>query len=250
MKDIALITGASSGIGRQYALQLAARCKGMILLGQREEALTSLAAELGDQGVEVHCLVEDLGTTLGVARTLEAIRQKGPVSILINNAGFGNRAVLAECDLQLQQQMIALHCSASVALCRGALPFMREAGRGTVINVASVGAFLSTPTAAVYNASKAFLVSLSRSLAEELAAEPIAVQCLCPGYTRSDFHHRRDYGDVDLIAIPDSDWMSAEQVVTESLAALADEAAPVVVIPGEHNRQRARQQLQAQLDAL
>lgn len=250
MKDIALITGASSGIGRQYALQLAPRCKGMILLGQREDALQSLATELRGRGVEVHCLVEDLTTTLGVARALEAIRQKGPASIVVNNAGFGNRAALAECDLNLQQQMIALHCSASVALCRGALPFMREAGRGTVINVASVGAFLSTPTAAVYNASKAFLVSLSRSLAEELAAEPITVQCLCPGYTRSDFHQRPNYGDVDLGAIPDSDWMSAKQVVADSLAALEDASSPVVVIPGEHNRQRARQHLQAQLDEL
>lgn len=250
MKDIALITGASSGIGRQFALQLAPRCQGMVLVGRRQDALAALTDQLSQRGVETHYFVEDLSGTLGVARVLEAIRQKGPISILVNNAGFGHRAALAECDLQLQQEMIALHCSAAVALCRGALPFMREAGRGTVINVASVGAYLTTPTAAVYNATKAFLLSLSRSLAAELDGEPISVQCLCPGYTRSDFHQRDCYGDVDLSGIDDSEWMSAEQVVADSLAALTEPEPPLVVIPGEHNRQRVRQQLQAQLDAL
>lgn len=233
-KEIALITGASSGIGAEFARQLAGRCKAMILVARREERLAELAAQLDDTGVEIHCLAVDLAEPLGVTRVVEAIRQKGPVTMLVNNAGFGTPGPFAEQDIASQQAMVAVHINATLALTRAAIPSMKEAGGGSIINVSSMSAFAPTAGVAVYAGSKAFLNLFSESLQQELRGDGIAVQCLCPGYTRTGFYGRDAFADFDLAQIPEQMWMNADEVVRDSLDALG--SGQVVFIPGEGNR--------------
>lgn len=248
--DIALITGASAGIGRAFAEALAPQCSAMILVARDAQKLASVAADLAGSGCELHCLALDLSEPLGVAELMEAIRQKGPVSILINNAGFATDNNLADSDLDSELKMLSLHCQASVALCRGALPYMQELGRGRIINVASMAGLIPMKGAAVYGASKAFLVSFSQSLAKEVYRSGVAVQCLCPGYTHSDFHGREALSAFDKNSVPEGYWSTPEEVVSASLAAFDHEAAPTVLVPGEHNRQWLRDEQARQRQAL
>lgn len=243
--EIALITGASEGIGRAFAKQLAPCCKAMILVARNGQRLAELASELEAHSageLTVHTVVADLGTPLGQTQVLEAIRQKGPVSVLVNNAGFVVMGDVADSELDAQQAMLNLHCDATLSLCRGVLPYMREAGRGQIVNLGSIGAFTPARTMAVYVATKAFILSLSRSLAKEEKRHGIAVQCLCPGYTRSAFQERAGVSDEALLSVPEEAWSSPEEVVEASLAAFGDYNR-VVVVPGEGNRQFAGEAL-------
>lgn len=248
--EIALITGASSGIGRAYAEALAPQCKAMLLVARDAAKLAAVAQALAGSGCDVHCIAVDLCEPLGVAEVMEAIRQKGPVTILINNAGFATNTALIDSDLDGELAMLSLHGEAAVSLCRGALPYMAEHGRGKIINVASLAGLIPMKGAAVYGASKAFLVAFSQSLAKESYKQGIAVQCLCPGYTHSDFHGRETLGGFDKNSVPAEFWSTAEEVVAESLAAFTADAAPVVVVPGEHNRQWVRAEQERQRAAL
>ena len=166
-KTTALVTGASAGLGAEFCRQLAGRCDVIIAVARRGERLAQLAQELSDRA-EVHSIEADLNSVEGVARTMEALRQQGPVDYLVNNAGFGTFGVFPDLDIQGQRDMVGLHIDASITLCRAAIPFMRERGRGHIINVSSVGAFLPGPGIAVYGASKAFLNFFSLALQAEL----------------------------------------------------------------------------------
>ena len=144
----------------------------------------------------------DLAGQEGIARTLEALRQKGPVDYLVNNAGFATNGVFEGEAIDGQQGMVELHINATLALCRGAIPFMRQLGGGHIINVSSLGAFLPTRTLAVYGATKAFLNYYSLVLQQELADSGIRVQSLCPGYTRTEFHATPALAGFDPSTIP------------------------------------------------
>lgn len=135
-----------------------------------------------------------------------------------------------------------------MALTRAALPAMLEAGAGTLINVASVGAFVPLPGVATYAATKAFLLSFSRSLDAEVSERGIEVQCLCPGYTRTEIHSRDSFAGFDVNRIPDTLWMESDDVVAESLAALG--RGEPVVITGARNRALVRESLQRLLDSI
>lgn len=246
-KTIALVTGASSGLGQEYCRQLAPRCDVIIAVARRIEALERLVEELADQ-CEVHTVAADLTSVEGVARTLEALRQKGPVDILVNNAGFATLGTVDTQEAADQQDMMHLHMDASVSLCRAAVPFMRERGGGAIINVSSLVAFLPMPQTAVYAASKAFLNVFSLALQSEVAEAGIRVQCLCPGYTRTGFHDTPGMAGFDKGFVPEEAWMACEAVVAASLAALEGEQ--VLVVPGAANGQLARQGLRTMLDAL
>ncbi len=247
-KVTALVTGASSGLGAEFCRQLAARCDVIIAVARREERLLALAAELAGNA-EVQCLVADLESIEGVARTLEAIRQRGPVNYLVNNAGFGALGRFDALPIDCQRSMVSLHIDATITLCRAAIPFMREQGGGTIINVSSLGAFVSGENMAVYGASKAFLNYYSQSLQAELADSGIEVQALCPGFTHTEFHDSMS-GEkrFDRSRIPDHMWLTSEAVVAASLDALG--AGRVLVVPGDSNRSIARSGLQGQLDSL
>lgn len=236
-KTIALVTGASSGLGAEFCRALADRCDVIIAVGRRQERLDALAAELQGQA-EVHTLAADLAGIEGVTRCIEMLRQKGPVDYLVNNAGFGLFGAFANCDLARSEDMVRVHIDATMALCRAALPFMLEKGQGTIINVSSIGAFLALPRNAVYSATKAFLNSFSQALQGEVGKAGIRVQCLCPGYVRTEIHGREGMDDFDPGRVADADWMEAEDVVAESLQAL--ESKQVIVVPGERNREAVR----------
>lgn len=246
-KVTALVTGASSGLGAEFCRQLAARCDVIIAVARRRERLLALAEELAGT-VEVHCLEADLESIEGVARTMEAIRQQGPVTILVNNAGFGALGNFDSLPIEGQRSMINLHIDTSVTLCRAAIPFMREAGGGTIVNVSSLAAFVSGEGMAVYGASKVFLNYYSQALQVELAASGIEVQALCPGFTHTEFHDSMTKESFDRGRIPEQMWMSAEAVVAASLDALG--SGRVLVVPSERNQNIARLGLQQQLDSV
>ena len=232
---IGLVTGASSGLGAEFCRQLSQRCRKLILVGRRQPELQAVAAELQAAGVETRLLIEDLTTRIGVTRVVETMRQQGPVTMLVNNAGFGTLGAFADQRLDSQQAMVDLHISATLALTRAAIPFMRDVGGGRIINVSSLGAFFPMRDIAVYAASKAFLNTFSEALAQEVADEGIRVQSLCPGYTHTDFHDREDFAGFDKASVPASMWMRPAEVVAESLAMLEGEGR-VVFVAGEHNR--------------
>jgi len=246
-KTTALVTGASSGLGAEFCRQLAERCEVIIAIARREDRLNDLAEELAGK-VEVHVIAADLATVEGLTRAVEALRQKGPVDFLVNNAGFGTFGALEKVELSQQSDMIRLHVDATVELSRAAIPFMRELGGGYIVNVASVGAFLPMKDTAVYGASKAFVTSFSRSLQDEVRAGGIRVQCLCPGFTRTEMHSSETFSGFDTDRTPAELWMESEAVVAASLAALAEEQ--VLVIPGERNVDIVRGAITGQLNLI
>lgn len=246
-KVTALVTGASAGLGAEFCRQLAARCDVIIAVARRKERLVAIADELADR-VEVHCIEADLETIEGVARTLEAIRQKGPASYLVNNAGFGTLGDFDTLSIESQRSMVSLHVDASITLCRAAIPYMRELGGGTIINVSSLASFLLGKRMAVYGASKAFLNYYSQALQAEVSGSAIEVQALCPGFTHTEFHDGMAQESFDRSRIPEQMWMTAEAVVTASLDSLG--SGNVLVVPGEDNLNAARLGLQQQLDSL
>ncbi|MDG1945373.1 MAG: SDR family oxidoreductase [Halioglobus sp.] len=245
-KVTALVTGASAGLGREFCRQLASRCDVIIAVARREDRLIALATELAGTA-EVHCLEADLASVEGVAKTMEAIRQQGPVDYLVNNAGFSTFGNFADLPIEGQRAMLNLHIDASITLCRAVIPFMRERGRGVVINVSSLGSFVPGKGMAVYGATKAFLNYYSLALQEELVGTGIEVQALCPGFTRTEFHDPMAENGFDRTRVPEQMWMAADTVVAASLAALGSEQ--VLVVPGEDNPGFARMGLQQQLDA-
>jgi short-subunit dehydrogenase len=246
-KSTALVTGASAGLGVDFCRQLAERCDVIIAVARRRERLEQLAEELSGRA-EVHPVEADLTTVEGVARTMEALRQQGPVDYLVNNAGFGTFGAFQDLGIEGQREMVSLHIDASITLCRAAIPFMRERGSGYIINVSSLGAFLPSAGIAVYGASKAFLNFFSLALQAELEGSGIEVQALCPGYTHTDFHLDLERQGFSKGQVPQQMWMEAADVVAASLAALG--SGRVLVVPGEGNLELARAGCQRLLDAL
>lgn len=247
-KTRALITGASAGLGAEYARALAKDCEEIVLVARREDRLQTLAKELQAQGVEVHCYAEDLSETIGIAQIMEIIRQKGPFTYLVNNAGFSTLGPFAEQDPASQETMVNLHINAVMQLSLAALGGMKSIGRGYIINVSSLTALLPYANVAVYSGTKAFLNGFSQALQQEVAAYGIKVQALCPGYMHTEFHTIGDFSDFDKSQVPEALWMQPEEVVADSLAALKGDK--VVVISGEINKDMAQKGLQAQLEQL
>jgi short-subunit dehydrogenase len=246
-KTTALVTGASAGLGAEFCRQLADRCDVIIAVARRGDRLAQRREELAGR-VELHAIEADLTHVEGVARTMEALRQLGPVDYLVNNAGFSTHGSFPDLAIDGQRAMVSLHIDATITLCRAAIPFMRERGGGHIINVSSVGAFLPGRGLAVYGASKAFLNYFSLALQEELAGTGIAVQALCPGFTHTEFHQALEGEGFNKAQVPAGMWMEADAVVAASLAALG--SGRVLVVPGEENLKLARAGYQRQLDAL
>ena len=232
---VALITGASSGLGAVYARQLAAQGYNLVLVARREERLAALAAELEERhGVSAQALAADLSTPDGIERVEERIARLEAVDMLVNNAGFGFPGKFAESDLARHLDMIHVHVTASVRLCRAALPGMIARRRGRIINVASLSAFVPAGHA-TYTATKTYLVAFSETLQIELYGTGVRVQALCPGFTYTEFHDTPELApSFDRAQIPRLMWMPAEKVVALSLKAL--ERGRVAYIPGFLNR--------------
>lgn len=235
MKSSALITGASAGIGAAFARRLASDGFDLTLVARRAARLEQLAAELRDRHATAASVVTaDLAQADHVRRVAETIERSPNLELLINNAGFGSQDTFAESDLNRQLEMVAVHVTATMSLCRAALPGMIARRNGTIINVSSIAGFLPVVGKATYNATKSFLTMFSQVLQEELRGYGVRVQALCPGFTWTEFHDTPEYGDFDRSTVPRWMWMSAERVVEISLAASRKNR--VVVIPGFKNR--------------
>ena len=246
-KITALVTGASAGLGAEFCRQLATRCEVIIGVARRGDRLAELVGKLPGE-VEFHTLEADLNSVEGVARTMETLRQKGPVDYLVNNAGFSTFGQFAELPIDRQRDMVSLHIDTTITLCKAAIPFMCELGGGHIINVSSMGAFVPGKGLAVYGATKSFLNYYSLALQAELAGTGIEVQALCPGYIHTEFHAEMQDQGFDKKRIPDEMWMTPGEVVAASLASLG--SGRVLVVPGEGNQSVAKMGLQQQLDAL
>jgi hypothetical protein len=231
----ALITGASSGLGAAFARQLAADGYELVLVARREDRLAAFASELGLQfGIVTQHLAADLCDPAGVEKVEKHIKSLDRLDLLINNAGFGARGDFVHADLDRQIEMIQLHVLASVRLAHAALSGMIARDRGGIINVASLAGFIPLPGDATYSATKAFLVSFSQALHEELRGTKVRVQALCPGFIRTEFHAVEQLPESELARIPRVLWSQADGVAAASLRALAK--GTVVSVPGWKNR--------------
>ncbi|MGZ4631174.1 MAG: SDR family NAD(P)-dependent oxidoreductase [Actinomycetes bacterium] len=226
----ALVTGASSGIGRAYAERLAADGYDLVLVARRRERLDELAAALETtHGVAVEPVVVDLAEADAVAALADRL-MSSPVDLLVNNAGLAHYMPFTELPAAKARELIDVNVTAPVLLAQAVLPGMVAQGSGAIINVASLLAFSGAatgpmlPQRAVYAATKAFLVAHTQILAGELVDTGVRVQVVCPGVVRSEFHSRQG---LDLSAVP---RMEPDQVVNASLADLA--RGVVVSIPG------------------
>ncbi len=227
----AMVTGASSGIGEVYARRLAGRGVDVVLVARRGDRLRALAEDLERNGVRAEVLVADLTDEAGLAQVVaRLVAPEAPVDLLVNNAGFGTTGAFAQLPVERELAMIELNVSALVRLTHAALGVMEDGG-GAIVNVSSLAAFQPLARSATYAATKAFVLSFTQSLADEVRGSGIHLQVLCPGLTRSEFHTVNDF---DVSWLPDLVWQSAEQVVDVSLAAL--DRPRVVVVPGLVNR--------------
>jgi uncharacterized protein len=228
MTKVALITGASAGLGVEFARQLSKRGHRLVLAARRKERLDELAKELGN----ARAIGIDLSKANSAAKLLSELESNGEaVDLLVNNAGFGLIGRFAELDAKRQRRMIDLNVGTLADLCRAVAPGMIERRSGGIINVASTAAFQPGPKMAVYFATKAFVLSLSEALHEELKPHGVRVTCLCPGPTRTEFGEVAGFGGNGLF---DRVAMESPAVVKAGLDGLDKNKA--VVIPGIVNK--------------
>jgi short-subunit dehydrogenase len=227
----ALITGASAGMGAEFARQLAASGTDLILVARRLDRLTELARELqGKHAVKVEVLRADLATSEGIEHVERRIAEDATFDLLVNNAGFGGGpGSFSEREAGHHLNMVQVHVAATVRLCRAALPGMIARGRGGIINLASIAAF-SPFSGPMYSGTKAFLVMFSENLQGELKERGVFVQALCPGMTHTEFH---EVANIDKAIVPKFFWMTAEEVVRISLHRLGRAA---ICVPGWKNK--------------
>jgi short-subunit dehydrogenase len=225
---VTLITGASAGLGAEFARQLAARGQKLVLVARRKDRLDALAAELGNART-VAIDLSEAGSTAALMADVAAAGEY--VDTLINNAGFGLRGRFAELDAARQREMIDLNVTSLTQLCRAVAPGMIERRSGAVLNVASTAAFQPGPNMAVYFATKAFVLSFTEALHEELKPHGIRVTALCPGPTRTEFGSVAGFGDNSAF-----DRLSTDPggVVRAGLKALERNRA--LVVPGLLNK--------------
>ena len=200
MPNTALITGASAGIGREFARYHAGKGGDLIITARRAEALDELKSELeGEYGVTVTCLPQDLGSAEQAEELYARVKETGiDVDILINNAGFGGHGRVIDRDLADDLAMIDLNVKALVTLCHRVGTDMAARGKGRILNVSSTASYMPGPLQATYFATKAFVSSFSQSLDEELRASGVTVTALEPGYVETEFADRADLGGTNL----------------------------------------------------
>jgi len=233
VRPLALVTGASAGIGRVFAERLAGRGHDLLIVGRDADRLGALARELAAKhGVAVEPFPADLSRDEEIGRLADRVSAGPPLAVLVNNAGFGTKGRLVETAPGSQAAMLHLHALAPMRVTQAALAGMVARRSGAIVNVSSVAAFLFSPGSVNYCATKAYLTVFSEGLAAELWDTGVRVQALCPGFTQTEFHQRMG---VARRSIRGARWLSAEYVVDRSLASL-DRGGPVVCVPGARYR--------------
>ena len=235
-QPVALITGASAGLGVDFARQLAAKGQRLVLVARRKDRLEALAGELGNaQAVGL-----DLSEACAVERLMTNLAEHGEyVDLLINNAGFGLTGRFAELEGKRQRQMIDLNCGALVERAHAVLPGMIARGNGAILNVASTAAFHPGPGMAVYFATKAFVLSFSEALHEEVRKEGVIVTALCPGPTATEFGEVAGWKPAGPSAKIFVD-MAADSASVVRAGLEGVEKGRAIVIPGAMNKSTAQ----------
>jgi len=227
-RPVTLVTGASAGLGAEFARQCARRGERLALAARRRDRLEALQRTLGG---DIHIFEADLARPGAAASLIEQLAAEGlEVATLVNNAGFGLSGRFEAQAPERQAEMIELNIRALTELCRAVLPGMRARGSGAILNVASTAAFQPGPNMAVYYATKAYVLSLSEALHEELKGSGIRVTVLCPGPTETEFFDVAEVRGGPLRRMAGD----AASVVREGLAGL--DRGKAIVIPGRRNK--------------
>ncbi|MFJ6700616.1 SDR family NAD(P)-dependent oxidoreductase [Streptomyces sp. NPDC091272] len=227
MNKLALVTGATSGIGKAFAERLAADGHDLVIVGRRQERLDEFVAAHPE--VKVRSVVADLSTDEGID-AVAAVGASEPLTLLVNNAGVSHYMPLAELPADKARELVNVKVLAPTLITRAAVGGMRERGQGAIVNVAGMIAFSGPapheqmPRRAVYAGTLAHLVAMSQALSAELEGTGVQVQVVCPGVVATEFHTRQG---LDMSAVP---RMSADDLVTGSLRGL--ELGEVVCAPG------------------
>lgn len=217
----ALITGASAGLGSEFARQLAASGKDLVLVARRAEPMEELADRLNSEfGVDVGVITADLANPdAPQALYDETIARGFEIDTLINNAGSAGPDLLQVRDWQVQKAHLDLMMTSYVALCHFFIPAMQEHGYGRVLNVASVAGQITVPGDMNYGPTKTYLIALSQALSASVKEDGVHVLALCPGFTHTDFHQSERLATMKA-GSPGFFWYDADVVVREGLAAL------------------------------
>jgi short-subunit dehydrogenase len=228
-RPLAVVTGASAGIGKVFCEKLAGRGYDLIVVARDGNRLESLRQELEQRhGIAVEVFPADLTIDTDVSLLAERLTRSPQLALLVNNAGFGSRGTLVDASPSQQEAMLRLHIMAPMRLAQAALPVLLASRRGAIVNVSSVASFVYSAGNINYCATKAYLTTFSEGLAAEVAGTGVKVQALCPGFTHTEFHQRMK---ADVGEVPRWMWMPAERVVETSLRSL-ERGGPVVCIPG------------------
>ncbi len=228
-RKTALITGASAGLGAEFARQLAAQGHDLILIARRRQKLEAVAAELeGTHGITAHILVGDLSEPGCPAALFEQVEALGlAVDVLINNAGSAGPHLISDRDWAANASFIELMITSVAQMCHRFIPGMVERGYGRVVNVASVAGRVPRAAGANYGPAKAYVIALSEDLSLSLEGTGVNVSALCPGFTHTDFHEAGGLSEMKA-RLPGWMWYDADVVVADGLAAV-ERGKPVMV---------------------
>ncbi|MDT4938378.1 MAG: uncharacterized protein QOG80_2049 [Pseudonocardiales bacterium] len=223
----ALVTGATAGIGAEFARQLAQRGNDLVLVARDVPRLEATRDELSSRyGVRIEVLPADLCTDEGCAAVSARIDDAAvPVDVLVNHAGFGMYRRFGDADLADEERQLDLNVRAVLRLTHAAVRTMVARRSGQIINVSSVAGFVPRGGNATYSASKAYVTMFSEALSVQLAGSGVTVTAVCPGFTHTEFHER---AHADMSHVPDRMWLDAKVVVAEGLAD-ADKGKPISV---------------------
>lgn len=233
-KKIAVITGATGGLGKAFARHLAAAGYNLLLSGRSSYKLHLLADEMSTvYGVEVQAIAADLSHRSGIDKLVDSISTLPRIDMLVSNAGYGERAMFEDEHISDALDMIRVHIDATVQLVHAVLPHMRRQRAGDIIAVSSLSAYVPAPGSSIYASTKTFINTFMESIQMEVHSYGISVQSLCPGLTHTGFHdgavekNTMNAGGINM-------WMDADDVVAASLRGL--KKGSVVYIPGMKNR--------------
>ncbi|MHA3704099.1 SDR family NAD(P)-dependent oxidoreductase [Jatrophihabitans sp. YIM 134969] len=216
-RPLAVVTGPTSGIGAAFARALAGEGYDLVLVARDVARLDATGAELADRyGISCRSLGADLATDAGTDAVAAVLRDE-PVSMLVNNAGFGIYGRFADNDLADELRMLDLDVRSVLVLTHAAVGAMTARGGGDVVNVSSVGGFVPRASGATYVGAKAWVTGFTEALAQQLTGTGVRVCAVCPGYTHTEFHER---AQADMTRVPEWMWLEADQVVAEGLADL------------------------------